>query len=198
MDLEMLDEIVLGSARGGKKPTGQVEIEVVRSLTEDDLPALQAPERVGSEPPGLLSLRSTHHQLAQLIATGTEMVEISLITGYSLSYISNLKHSPMFAELIEHYRSEKEMVFVEAVARLKGMGITAIEILHESMLSEPEKWAKRELMELAELVFGKGAAQQGKGQGQGAGQGGINIAVNFVAAQGAGPIIEGTVRERLE
>lgn len=199
MDLEVLDEIVLGSARGGKRRAADVEIQVVRALTEADLDALQSPDSLGSEPPGLLALRSTHHQLAQLIATGTEMVEVSLITGYSLSYISNLKRSPAFEELVQHYTDERAQVFVEAQARLKAMGITAIEILHQSMLDEPEKWAKRELMEMAELVFGKGSAgpQAQAKNGQSAGPGGISIAVNFVAAQGqgTGPIIEATARQ---
>lgn len=186
--LAMLDEVVLGSARGGAKPAADASCTVVRALTPEDLPLLRNPPPVGSKTPGLLELRAPHHQLARLLATGVTQAEASLITGYSPSRISLLCDDPLFEELLAHYASEREQVFVDVAERMKVLGLATLEELHQRLETAPQDFARRELMELAELMLLKGRAGPGSSQGAGPGHGGatgapaLSINVSFVKA----------------
>ena len=154
----LLEEISLGSARGGKRAELPVEIELVRELTLDDLPAIQAPPPVAASLPVVKALRASHHRLAELLAKGQlEQAEISQITGYSQSYISNIKRDPAFAELTAYYASQKETIFADAMSKLAVLGIDAVEALHEKLGDPEAEWSKRELMELVEMAVVKPA-----------------------------------------
>lgn len=187
--IEMLDEIVLGSARGGKRKS-QVQGRIVRSLGEGDLEALVAAPPVGSQHNRLIQVKAAHHNLAQLMAKGVDDVEISLITGYSGSYLSNLKNDPAFKELLAYYGEQKEIVFADAVKRLAALGIATIEELQLRLESEPEKWTKQELMQLGELIYGKAVARPLEAPHAGGGSG-LSISVKFVSAEAReGPILD--------
>lgn len=193
LDRQLLSEFDLGSARGGAKLASPMEIEIVRPLNEGDLEALRAPQALGAKPALVKELRSHHHQIAQLLAAGRDLSEVALSTGYSISYLSSLQNQdPAFAELIEVYREERALVFVDLAERQKALGVATLEELASRLETDPNGWTKKELMALAELC--------GVGQGPGSGgprgpagqppQGGamapISIAVNFVGAGAAG------------
>ena len=185
----LLEEISLGSARGGKKPSLPVEIEVIRGLTAEDLPAIRNPPPVAAGVPVVRQLRSAHHQLAQLIAKGEDQATVALVTGYSQSYLSNLKTDPAFAELIEYYRTERELVFIDAMERLRAVGITAIEEMQARLEEAPEKFTKREIMELIELAIVK--PTQGRSGGANAAPGpAVSLEVKFVQAGPRGPVFD--------
>lgn len=184
--IETVDEIALGSARGGRIVALPLEVEIVRALTDIDLPTLLAPPPQGSKLPNLLQIRQSHHLLARCLAEGHSQEEASLITGYSPAYISSLKGDPAFAELMDYYGVQKEQIFTDAMLRLKTLGIDTLEELQARLVTDPSKFSNRELMELGELVFGKGGAgPQAKGASGGTAGGGVQVNVTFVGAKGA-------------
>jgi hypothetical protein len=185
-DTVPVPEFDLGSARG-RRPK-ELIFTIVRSLTEDDLGALQAPSALGSAPIPIQALRASHHQLAQLLAQGRPDTEISLITGYSASRISILKSDPTFSELLASYRNVREKVFVDTLERMKVLGLSTLDELQERLESAPEKWSNRELMEMAELMLKPQfpTAGSGFGAGPGAASGGVppvTVAVQFIKSE---------------
>lgn len=195
-----LGELELGSARGGRKLSAPLAVEVVRVLCSDDLDLLASPPAQGQLPARLLTIRHSHHQLARLLALGTDQTEISLITGYSPSYISNIKHDPQFTDLISTYAAEREQVYIDVIARMRVLGLNTLEELTARLESEGDKWSRRELMELAELMLLKpmtasATSRQAANSTTAGTGGGVTVNVKFVSATpaesggGDGPVI---------
>lgn len=159
-------------------------IEVVRSLTSTDLPALRAKSSGTALAPaqGHLRIRNAHHQIAQLMAQGHELTVVGLMTGYSTSYLCRLAADPSFAELLAYYQTQQEMIFADVALRMKTLGLSFLDALQE-MLEDPQvTWTKRELMEATELLLIKGRGlPQAPGSASGAG---ITINVGFVKPAG--------------
>lgn len=178
---DLLDEIVLGSARGGKAGPPLL-VEVVRSLTPDDLAAIQSAPPARIQAQNLVTLRQTHHQLAQLLARGTAVQDASLITGYSGAYISILKTDPAFGELLAHYTAEREAVFADTMEQLRILGLSFKEELQERLENSPAQFTNREIMDAMDLLLIKSRPNTGAGGGQ---RPGINIQVSFETGQSA-------------
>jgi hypothetical protein len=119
--------------------------EVVRPLTEADR-ALLATER-GIQPTSIKKLTDSHHALARVLAEGMKDVEAAAITGYTPSRISVLRDSPLFAELIEHYRANKDTAFGELHERMLTVGLVAVQELAERLETEPEKIGTTTILE---------------------------------------------------
>ncbi len=195
---ELLTEIDLGSGRGRHPEKPPVLVEVIRSLTVEDLPVLLQRAAPSSAPAGarpLVRLRHSHHQLARLIAQGVEQTEIALITGYHPAYITNIQQDPQFSELVATYAGERELAFVDVLERMKTLGLTCLEELQERIALSPEKWSHREMMELAELLLikpqraGQGASQSANGAGPA-----VSINVKFVKSDADSAMIDVTPR----
>lgn len=186
---ELIDaiDLVMAPAQGRRKV--DVECEIVREIVPSDLPALAT--SVETPRQQIERVSAQHHKIAQLMAQGRNGLEVSALTGYSQAYLSNLKNDPCFAELLTGYAAQRAEVFVDVLERMKALGVATIEELQKRIDDEPEKWTKRELVEVAELVLA-GQAQKG-GAGPVAGSG-LNINVKFVSATpGPMAIIEGEV-----
>ncbi len=182
----LLDELVLGSARGGKAGVNRepLVVSVSRVLTESDLPAISNPPPVGGQVALVKDLRHSHHKMAQLIAEGKAGTEIHLLTGYSQSYISSIQGDPAFAELVSYYSEQRATIFLDANERLKLLGIDATEKLHDKLNDPSQTWSARELMELVDMALIKPgqikAAQGGSAPGNN-----LSLEVKFVGAQPA-------------
>jgi hypothetical protein len=177
----------IGSARGArgvKAPKPHPPFYVLRSMTVEDLPLLRSPPALLPDQVRVQSLgevRYTHHMLAQLLVQGKSQSECSALTGYSPSYISLIKDDPAFRELLCHYEGIREASFVDTIARMRGLGLHTLEELQSRLASEPARWTKRELMELAELCLIKPmAATRGAVAPIGGGPG-VSVSVNFVS-----------------
>lgn len=191
----MTDLPAITSRPRGRPEVAELEITIVRGLTDEDRPALTAPPVVGTGPPSIKSLRATHHALARALAEGRNAAEAGLLTGYSLGRISDLKQDPAFQELMVHYQTQREIVFADALARMNALGMATLEELQERLESSPEKFANRELMELAELLLVKGRTGAGAAAGPGPISGvGVAIRVSFAAPSGP-PIIDAEVAQ---
>lgn len=196
LSTELIEELDLGSARGGQAGQGRdgLTVELVRALTVEDLPAIQNPPPVAAGLPVVKQLKQAHHRLAELIAQGKPGTEIALVTGYSQSYISNIQNDPAFAELVQYYSAQKASIFIDAAERLRLLGLDATERLHDKLRDEAEPWSKRELMELIDMALVKpgsvAAAKIGAGAPPGAS---LSLEVKFVGARpGNGPEVEAT------
>lgn len=128
----------------GRKPS-PVLAEVLRPLTEADV-ALLATER-GVQPISIKKLTDSHHGLARVLAAGMSNAEASAITGYTPSRISVLRDSPLFAELVEHYRGTAEAALGDFQERMLSVGMTALDELKDRLEAEPEKIGTATLIE---------------------------------------------------
>ena len=176
---------------GGRKPTRSLLWEIVRPLKlPDDLPLLQqaspAPRKTISQ------IRHSHHQLARLLATGTDQNECSLITGYAPAYISVLKTDDSFQELMAYYATQAEQRHIDVLDRMRSLGLSTLEELQQRLEENPESYSLRELMEQAELMLVKPMqAARSTVQASGTG-GGVSVAIKFVTSEAAGTTIDVT------
>lgn len=125
-----------------------------------------------SKPPALNKLRTTHHEMARLLALGLKDVDISRIMGYSQSRISILKNDPLFKELMEHYSAMRDNIVVDVGSRLSSLSVTALELIQERLIDEPEGLTMKDLQGIAELSLDR----SGYGKQQ------VNVNVNTSAA----------------
>lgn len=161
---------------------------VVRALSEADLDSLV----LGAQaPPRIAQITSAHHQIARLCAQNLSAVEVSAISGYTPQYVRGLSDDPAFRELVAYYTSQREEIKVDVLERMKSLGLATLQELVQRLESEPDKFANRELMELAELMLVKPATTAAKvASGMLGGQspaGGLNINVKFVQAPTIAP-----------
>jgi hypothetical protein len=177
--------------QGGRRAAEPLTIELLRTLTTDDLELLRNPPRGQQPVPQIATLRHSHHRLAQLIAKGHDHATVALLTGYTQTRISQLCKDPSFAELLSHYASITEKQFIDVVERMKELGLDTLEELQARLESNPGAFANRELMELAELLIHKPmsvAAMRHQGPGNASP---VTLNVKFVAAEGQGLTIDG-------
>ena len=117
-----------------------------------------------TKPVEIQKLRTTHHELARLLALGLKDVEISRLTGYSQSRICILKTMPLFQELMAHYSAMRDGIVADVGVRLRGLSATALEILQEKIEDEGESLSIKDLIAVSELGldrtgFGKTSTQ---------------------------------------
>lgn len=155
----------------------ELELEVVRELTPEDLlEALESGVDV-SGPTSIGAIRHAHHRIAMLIIEGKRPAAISAITGYNPGYISRLQGDPMFRELLAYYASQGEAHHLNVMERVTTLSVTAMEELQSRLEAEPDKFTKKELMEVAKLgvVDAPAAAARGIAQGPAAAPTTVNI-----------------------
>lgn len=182
MDAAEIDEILLPDFRGRRKVAlPPPSFAVVRALGLDDLPALMAGGALTPQlpRPRLSAVGSVHHLLAQLVAEGKSNIDVGLITGYTPQYVGQLRGDPAFAELVAHYMSERERVFVDVLERINTLGVQSVEELMRRVELDAGKFKPRELMEIAKLALD--AAKGGGSSGASGPQ--VAISVNFVPGE---------------
>lgn len=189
--LLQLEQVALAKMTLPAEPT-----EVIREILPSDLPLLAqelrehnwqqaAPERA------LTTLRTGHQQLAQLLASGVNDLDASMITGRTVSSIRTLRVDPAFKELLAYYAEQQEQVKFDAYGRLVTLGGTAMDVLQERLEEVPNRFTNNELRQIVESTMDRSAApakgDPRSGQGQ---QAGLSVHINFVPARN-GAIIEG-------
>jgi hypothetical protein len=167
----LIDDVLGPPPPRGRRKAGP-HAAVVRELTQEDIRRLwEMPEgALSSKVRPLLKLRHSHHMLARLVAQGTREGEISLVTGYSLPYITNIKTDPAFGELVSYYKSQVSEVYLDVHARLAVLGLDSVDELQDRLATAPDEFTTRELMELAALGLDRaGYAPKQSQAGGGAG-----------------------------
>lgn len=154
-------------------------IEYLRDLTPADLEALRSPVVKGVGTPAIKQLRTSHHNLARLLAEGKKNAEVSAITGYSPSRISILQNDPSFRDLISYYKTQVQQQYLDAHSRLAVLGLDCAAELQRRLDEEPDKFTIGQLRETMETALDRSLTPQAKAQGQPGGQG-VSVTVNFV------------------
>lgn len=151
--------------------------------------ALAGPPSGEAAPPaptGLKAVRTRHHRLAALLAQGCRPAEASLLTGFAPATISTLQSDPAFKELLEHYRAQDEVVWVDFRRALAGLSEDALDELRARLRDVPESFTNKDLMELLRSTAdrsGHGPATKTEAT--------VNVAVGLADAMDR--IIEGEV-----
>jgi len=165
-----------------------------RALSETDIAALWDPQVEGAKGiPRLKTLRYNHHLLAKAVASGKSLLECSALTGLTGSRISDLKNDPAFQELVSFYAEELHEVYVDVHQRMASLGTSVLEELQERFEADPDKFTKRELMDLfttmadRSIPTAKGGPSPQQGVSLGGNAGGLALQINFVAPQTAEP-----------
>src|ERR1700728_4209388 len=173
-----------------------VEFTIVRELTEDDVPALGRPAKT-AQGANIVRLHSRHHQIARMVAEGRPLADIALISGYATHFISQLQGNPAFCALVAHYSGVDEIAAVDALQRLKDLGVEAAEILQERLGESPDDFSNRELTELVDLAVVRPhvAAMKAAGGVAAANAQPRQFQVVFRSAAGVARLGDGTVIE---
>ena len=174
----------------GRRPA-PIQYNVTRHLTEGDLADMWNPYQDGTGP-RLKTLRYNHHLLAKAVASGKSLLECSNLTGHSATRICVLKNDPAFQELVSFYAEELNEVYVDVHQRMASLGTSVLEELQERFEADPEKFTKRELMDLfttmadRSIPTAKGgpSPQQAITAGP---NGGLALQINFVSPAGETP-----------
>lgn len=138
-----------------RRPAEQFSATICRELTHADLVIRQSTP-IGSKPKPLKNLRATHHRLAQLLATAHSPAECAVLTSYSIQTIYTLQVDPAFKELITHYSTKRDQVFMDLQGRMAGFATDAIDIAHERLLDNPESFNNKELTEIIKVSNDRG------------------------------------------
>lgn len=125
-----------------------------RLLTWDDLPRLSEHRGVGNN--SLRRVRQVHHKIARLMAAGAANVEIAAVVGMHQARISILRNDPAFCELLAYYEEHEEARWEDVREKAAELGSTAVEILQERLLEEPDKVKTNDLLSIMNqgLEFG--------------------------------------------
>ena len=116
----------------------------VREATAADLVA-----SVASTDFSIKRLRTTHHEIARLLAAGYRNGEIAALTSYSPSTISNLQNNPMFQELLAIYMEKREAEFSNMGAQILDVAELALNEIAERLENSPDEVKTSELREIA-------------------------------------------------
>ena len=187
MKTEMLDAILdlpggIPSLRGGRKAESPLRFSQGRDFDDADLPLLVAPEVKPSVVPALKRIRNNHHALARLLAEGRRPGECAAILGFAPSRISILQQDPAFKDLLEFYKSQVEVQYLDVHSRLAQLGTTAVEELQERLEEDPEGFSVSQLQNIAEMALDRSVAPaKGGPKGPVGGASGINLVVQFQA-----------------
>lgn len=104
---------------------------VERELTDADMALLASGSRGTSVQERLRATTYRHHLAARLIADGEPNAAVALATGYSPGTIGGLRSDPKFVELVEHYHTQKEQVYLDVHQRLGTLGMSAVDELQD-------------------------------------------------------------------
>lgn len=178
------DEIVAANAfldeatEGGTRFRGPLRIEVVRTLTEEDL----AEGLLEPAPPATLrEIKASHHSLARLIATGRTDVDASRITGYSPGYIARLRGDASFRELVLHYTQVEEIASTDYLGAMREVGMDLLNEFRRRMEEDPTRLSQSALENGIKLLLVepmKSEALRG-----GLGGGGGQFRISFVSSE---------------
>src|SRR5215813_12581621 len=113
----------IGDTLGRGRVRAELTTERLRGLTEEELILGARMRRTAnlptSVPPAIQRIRSRHHLMAQMLASGLKPTEVAQKTGYSISRVSILQADPAFKELVSNYRGQSENLFFDVKERLR-------------------------------------------------------------------------------
>lgn len=102
----------------------------------------------------VLKLRDSHHRIAMLFASGLRTAEVAAETGYSLSYVSNLRGDPSMCDLIAFYHDQNvEPEYIKRITSFQGKLARLREIATDQLIEHAEEAAESgEKLRVRELL----------------------------------------------
>ena len=184
-------------ALAGRQSAPSEPVEVLREVTEEDLPLLRGElrehnwgrQRAQSGVGSLTALRMGHQQLAQMLASGMDPKEAAWACGRSVAGVQSLLSDPAFQELLAYYAENQRERDFNAFERLVTLGGTAMGVLQERLEESPERFSNNELRQLMEASMDRSAAPA-KGAGaaaRGGAPSGVSVSIKFVEAARVAP-----------
>lgn len=148
-----VNSLLSAATARGRKPE-PLAAHTSRALTEEDLLELALPGS-GAPQAKIRELRTSHHNVARLLAQGSKVIDVARITGYTSARIEQLKADPQFQELLAYYEGLDAKRWEDArediALRLRAITVDSIEVIHSRLLDDPDKFELKELRSLAEL-----------------------------------------------
>lgn len=155
MDNLTVDDIEIDLGKLAQKASAAPAFIAGRELTEEDFASLSTDTK-GVKPAALKSIRAIHHMVARMLATGMKDIDVAEHTGMSNTRISILKKDVAFKALITHYTKREDERFIDVQERAVALGLTAGEILHERMESDPDSVSNNSLLEIMKASLDRG------------------------------------------
>lgn len=131
-----------------------LEIELLGRANPSEL--LEETALSTQQAPTIKRLKQIHHELARLLASGLSPAEVAASTGYSASRISILQRDPSFKGLMDHYKTQRDEIFVDVHKRMATLGIDAADELQERLEMNPESFSVGQLTELMKATLDRG------------------------------------------
>ncbi len=120
-------------------------------LTASDVAAQEqsvlSGEILGTNSIDIKTLRPSHHRLAQLLAMGMDEIPASRECNYTVAYVSVLKTSPAFQELLAHYSGQVKEEFSDFVTSAGVLAQDFLAELQSRLHEKPEAFTPSSLME---------------------------------------------------
>lgn len=130
------------------RPPPMNEITIIREMVEADLALINATP-TGYAPPQLIRITERHHALARALALGLSPGVAAARCGYSQSFVSVLQQNPAFLDLVEIYRKEVNMQFVDHAEQLAGLATDAVLVIRDRLEADPDAFGTKTLVEIA-------------------------------------------------
>lgn len=130
------------------RPPPMNEVVLVRDMVDSDLGLINAVP-TGYAPPQLIRITERHHALARALALGLSPGVAASRCGYSQSFVSVMQQNPAFLDLVEIYRKEVDMQFVDHAEQLAGLATDAVLAIRERLENDPDAFGTKTLIDIA-------------------------------------------------
>lgn len=110
--------------------------------------SLADPKVMGVGCPNLVSIRLTHHRLAQLLAIGTDEIIAARLCNYSINRVSILKSDPAFADLMAFYAKNVVEEWRDFVAVAADLSMDVLQEIQKRLDESPREFTVNQLNDL--------------------------------------------------
>lgn len=149
-DLEALEALVPPSTRELTRNLITATGPLTREVLEEGpkVPLLPGQENILS----IEQMRTRQHRMAQLLASGLKETTVARMVGFTVGYVSNLKRSPAFAELLAHYTAEVEDRFSGFVERAGELSEQLVDELADRLQENPKQFTVNQILEAVKTL----------------------------------------------
>lgn len=120
---------------------------VDRPLTMEDI----GDRKLTTNSTPLKRITDRHHALARAIASGTPLIDVSVIFSMSYERVKQLKEDPSFRELVNYYHNVETVLIRSTSERMAETANAGIDLVNE-ILDDEERRAKLSLGQALEVV----------------------------------------------
>ena len=137
------NESFIGSILPKRGAFHSLSFSVLREIEPDDLLRIAKGSTLAHRP--IQQIRAIHHRIAQLMAQGFSLNEVSVMSGSSLDRINKLKADPTFNDLLTYYQDQIGTIAIEDGQRiqdkLKVAAETALDEINDRLMDEEKRTA---------------------------------------------------------